>query len=116
MTKSEAIAQFTEIIKSPEQSLEAAANFINSLSEDYDKFDATETTIKNVNDQIITLKNENNKLKETNLQLFTMFPSVKDAVIDISKPQENNPPVPPETDSEYTPDQIALMLMGKDNK
>lgn len=116
MTKTEAIAQFTEIIKSPEQSLEAAANFINSLSEDYDKFDATETTIKNVNEQITTLKNENTKLKETNLQLFTMFPSVKDAVIDFSKPQDNNPPAPTETKPEFTPDQIASMLMGKDNK
>lgn len=111
MTKSEFIAQFTEIIKDPANSLEKAATFLNEVSKDYDGFDTVNTTIENTKTTIDQLTAENKKLRETNMQLFTMFPTAKDEIVDI-------PDIDPTPDTpkpvEFTPDDISKMLLGKD--
>lgn len=108
MTKSELIAQFTDIMKDPQGSLEKAASFLNEVSKDYDNFDTINTTLATANDSIATLTEENKKLKETNLQLFTMFPTSKDTIVNI----QDEPQKPKSSEPEYTPEDIAQMLLG----
>ena len=81
---------------------------MNEVSKDYDNFDTINTTLATANDSIATLTEENKKLKETNLQLFTMLPTSKDTIVNIQdEPTKSNPSAP-----EYTPEDIAHMLLG----